>query len=71
MILPNYIVRMINLKMILMIAQVEQNIMIQIDIIDTIEKEIVEVGELDPDQIHVSGVYVDRIVLIPEDGIFY
>jgi 3-oxoacid CoA-transferase subunit A len=36
-----------------------------------VEKEIVEVGELDPDQIHVSGVYVDRIVLIPEDGIFY
>ena len=36
-----------------------------------VEKEIVEVGELDPDQIHVSGVYVDTIVLIPEDGIFY
>ena len=36
-----------------------------------VEKEIVEVGQLDPDQIHVSGVYVNRIVLIPEDGIFY
>ena len=35
-----------------------------------VESEIVEVGELDPDQIHVSGVYVDRLVKIPADGIF-
>ncbi len=35
-----------------------------------VESEIVPVGELDPDQIHVSGVYVDRLVKIPEDGIF-
>ena len=35
-----------------------------------VEGEIVPVGELDPDQIHVSGVYVDRLVKIPEDGIF-
>jgi 3-oxoacid CoA-transferase A subunit len=35
-----------------------------------VESEIVEVGQLDPDQIHVPGVYVDRIVKIPPDGIF-
>jgi 3-oxoacid CoA-transferase subunit A len=35
-----------------------------------VESEIVEVGRLDPDQIHVPGVYVDRIVQIPPDGIF-
>ena len=28
------------------------------------------VGELDPDQIHVPGVYVDRLVRIPPDGIW-
>jgi len=27
-------------------------------------------GELDPDQIHVPGVYVDRLVRIPPDGIW-
>jgi 3-oxoacid CoA-transferase A subunit len=35
-----------------------------------VESEIVAVGQLDPDQIHVPGVYVDRIVIIPPDGIF-
>jgi 3-oxoacid CoA-transferase A subunit len=35
-----------------------------------VESEIVPVGELDPDQIHVSGVYVNRLVKIPPDGIF-
>jgi acyl CoA:acetate/3-ketoacid CoA transferase alpha subunit len=35
-----------------------------------VEDEIVEVGQLDPDQIHVSGVYVNRIIKIPPDGIF-
>jgi len=35
-----------------------------------VEDRIVPVGELDPDQIHVPGVYVDRLVLIPEDGIW-
>ncbi len=35
-----------------------------------VESDIVEVGELDPDQIHVPGVYVDRLVKIPADGIF-
>jgi 3-oxoacid CoA-transferase A subunit len=37
-----------------------------------VENDIVAVGELDPDQIHVSGVYVDRLVRIPPppDGIW-
>lgn len=37
-----------------------------------VENDIVEAGELDPDQIHVSGVYVDRLVHIPPapDGIW-
>ena len=25
-------------------------------------EEIVEVGELDPDQIHLPGIYVDRLI---------
>jgi 3-oxoacid CoA-transferase A subunit len=35
-----------------------------------VEHAIVEVGEIDPDQVHVPGVYVDRLVQIPPDGIF-
>jgi 3-oxoadipate CoA-transferase alpha subunit len=35
-----------------------------------VENDIVAVGELDPDQIHVPGVYVDRLVRIPSDGIW-
>ena len=37
-----------------------------------VENDIVPVGELDPDQIHVPGVYVDRLVRIPPapDGIW-
>ena len=35
-----------------------------------IEDQIVAVGELDPDHIHVPGVYVNRLVKIPADGIF-
>ena len=35
-----------------------------------IEDEIVPAGELDPDKIHVPGVYVNRLVKIPPDGIF-
>ena len=35
-----------------------------------VENDIVDVGELDPDHIHVPGVYVDRLVKIPPDGIF-
>ena len=35
-----------------------------------VEEEIVEAGELDPDAIHVVGIYVDRLVKIPDDGIW-
>jgi len=35
-----------------------------------VEHEIVEVGEIDPDHVHVPGVYTNRIVQIPPDGIF-
>jgi 3-oxoacid CoA-transferase A subunit len=35
-----------------------------------VENDIVPVGELDPDQIHLPGVYVDRMVRIPPDGIW-
>jgi 3-oxoacid CoA-transferase subunit A len=30
--------------------------------------EIVEPGEIDPDYIHIPGIYIDRIVKIPEGG---
>ena len=35
-----------------------------------VEDGIVPAGELDPDKIHVPGVYVDRLVQIPPDGFF-
>ena len=35
-----------------------------------VENDIVEAGELDPDAIHVAGISVDRLVRIPEDGIW-
>ncbi|MFQ5875729.1 MAG: CoA-transferase, partial [Dehalococcoidia bacterium] len=35
-----------------------------------VEEEILEVGALDPDHIHLPGIYVNRIVKIPPDGIF-
>jgi 3-oxoadipate CoA-transferase alpha subunit len=35
-----------------------------------VENDILEAGELDPDAIHVAGIYVDRMVRIPEDGIW-
>ncbi len=35
-----------------------------------VEDAIVPAGELDPDKIHVPGVYVNRLVQIPPDGIF-
>lgn len=34
-----------------------------------VEDAIVEPGELDADQIHLPGVYVNRLVMIPPDGI--
>jgi 3-oxoacid CoA-transferase A subunit len=35
-----------------------------------VENDIVPVGDLDPDQIHVPGIYVNRVVRIPPDGIW-
>ena len=35
-----------------------------------VEHDIVDAGALDPDHIHVPGVYVDRLVQIPPDGIW-
>ena len=35
-----------------------------------VETDIVEPGGLDPDHIHVPGIYVNRLVRIPEDGIW-
>ena len=35
-----------------------------------VENDIFSAGELDPDQIHTPGVYVDRILAIPSDGIW-
>ena len=36
-----------------------------------VENDVVEVGEIEPDNVHVSGIYVDRVVRIPSDGIWY
>ena len=38
-----------------------------------VEGEIVEAGEMDPDQVHTPGVYVDRMVKIlpPPEGIWW
>lgn len=35
-----------------------------------VENAVVEPGELDPDQVHVAGIFVNRIVQIPADGIW-
>ena len=35
-----------------------------------VESEIVDIGGIEPDHVHVPGVYVDRLVKIPPDGIF-
>ncbi len=35
-----------------------------------VENDIVAAGELDPDHVHVPGVYVHRLVPIPADGIW-
>jgi 3-oxoacid CoA-transferase A subunit len=34
-------------------------------------EQIVPVGKLDPDQVHTPGIYVERIVQIPPDGVFH
>jgi 3-oxoadipate CoA-transferase alpha subunit len=35
-----------------------------------VEHDVVPVGELDPDHVHVPGVYVHRLVRIPPDGLW-
>ena len=35
-----------------------------------VENAVVEPGELDPDQVHVAGIFVNRLVEIPADGIW-
>ena len=35
-----------------------------------VEQDIVEVGAIDPDHVHTPGIFVDRVVKIPEDGIW-
>lgn len=35
-----------------------------------VENAVVEPGELDPDQVHVAGIFVNRLVQIPADGIW-
>ena len=34
-------------------------------------EEVVPIGSIDPSQVHTSGIYVQRIVQIPPDGIFH
>ena len=36
-----------------------------------VENDVVPAGELEPDHIHVPGIYVNRIVEIPVDGIWH
>ena len=35
-----------------------------------VEEDIMEAGAIDPDHVHTAGIFVDRIVKIPEDGIW-
>ena len=35
-----------------------------------VENDIVQPGDLDPDHIHTPGIFVDRVVSIPPDGIW-
>ena len=36
-----------------------------------VEEEILELGALEPDHVHLPGIYVQRIVKIPADGIWH
>ena len=36
-----------------------------------VEEDFLEIGELDPDQVHLPGIYVQRMVKIPPDGIWH
>ena len=35
-----------------------------------VKQDILKADEIDPDQVHTSGIFVDRIVKIPSDGIW-
>ncbi|MCZ6866583.1 MAG: 3-oxoacid CoA-transferase subunit A [Chloroflexi bacterium] len=35
-----------------------------------VEQDILDLGTMDPDQVHTPGICVDRVVHIPEDGIW-
>ncbi len=35
-----------------------------------VEKDIVEIGAMDPDSVHTPGICVERVVRIPKDGIW-
>lgn len=35
-----------------------------------VETDIVPIGEIDPDQIHTPGIFIDHIIRIPDDGIW-
>ena len=35
-----------------------------------VEEDILESGDFDPDNVHTPGIFVDRIVKIPADGIW-
>ena len=34
-----------------------------------VDEPVVEAGAIDPDHVHVPGIFVDRIVVVPPDGI--
>jgi acyl CoA:acetate/3-ketoacid CoA transferase alpha subunit len=34
-----------------------------------VDEPVVDVGEIDPDFVHTPGVFVDRVVVVPPDGI--
>ena len=36
-----------------------------------VEEDFVEVGEFDPDHVHLPSIYVQRLVKIPPDGIWH
>ncbi len=40
-------------------------------VIVEVEQPIVPAGELDPDQIHTPGIYVQRLIQIPEGGVLH
>ena len=34
-----------------------------------VDEPVVEEGDIDPDHVHTPGLFVDRIVVVPPDGI--